>query len=180
MPRLSPVCSEFAAGSPPDASRSTSAASSARWPRGCVTTPASLAFSSPVISHLSTQPAFWLLLTRMLSGTSSLFSLAAARPASRRVIRTPVVARPASRPVNRTLAQGLRQVRAKPNLALERTAPRVTVAAFHVRCRLVRAGRCLTPASSFFASPSQLPRRAPQSLSLRSLGVASAHIQTPP
>ena len=158
MPRLSPVCSEFAAGSLPDASRSTSAASSARWPRGCGTTPASFAFSSLVISPLSTRPAFWRLLTRMLSGTSSLFSLAAARPASRAV--------------NRTLARRLRQVRAKPNLALERTAPRVTVAAFHVRCRLVRAGRCLTPASSFFASPSQLPRRAPQSLSLRSLGSA--------
>ena len=51
-----------------------------------------------------------------------------------------------------------------------RTAPRVTVAAIHVRSRLVRARRCLTSVASFFAPPSQLPRRAPQSLSLGSLG----------
>ena len=57
-----------------------------------------------------------------------------------------------------------------PNHALQRTAPRVTVAAVHVRSRLLRAGRCLTSVASFFAPPSQLPRRAPQSLSLRSLG----------
>ncbi len=56
----------------------------------------------------------------------------------------------------------------RPNHALQRTAPRVTVAAVHVRSRLVRAGRGLTSAAAFFARPSQLPRRAPLSLSLRS------------
>ena len=61
-----------------------------------------------------------------------------------------------------------------PNHALQRTAPRVTVAAisssnpsrpsgalFYARCRLLR-------------STTQLPRRAPQSLSLGSLGVATS------
>ena len=60
-----------------------------------------------------------------------------------------------------------------PNHALQRTAPRVTVAAFHVRSRLVRARRCLTSVASFFAPPSQLPRHAPLSLSLGSLGVSA-------
>ena len=60
-----------------------------------------------------------------------------------------------------------------PNHALQRTAPRVTVAAFHVRSRLVRARRCLTSVASFFAPPSQLPRHAPPSLSLGSLGVTA-------
>ena len=174
MPRLFPVCCEFAAGSPPDPSHSTSAASSARWPRGGATTPASFAFSSPVIAHLSARPAFWLLLTRMLSGTSSLSFPASARPASRRVIRTPVVARRASRAVSRTLAQRLRPTGAKPNLALQRTATAVTAAAIHVRCRSVRAGRCFTSVASFFAPPSQPPRQPPRSLSLRSLAVSSA------
>ena len=59
----------------------------------------------------------------------------------------------------------------KPNLAQQRTAPRVTVAAFPVRSRLVRAGRCLTSVASFFAPPSQLPRHAPLSLSFGSLGL---------
>ena len=62
-----------------------------------------------------------------------------------------------------------------PNHALQRTASRVTVAAIHVRSRLLRAGRCLTSAASFFASPSQLPRLAPQSLSLGSFGVSFRH-----
>ena len=57
---------------------------------------------------------------------------------------------------------------ATPNQALERTATRVTVAAIPVRSRLVRARRCLTSVAAFFAPPSQLPRRAPQSLSLGS------------
>ena len=59
-----------------------------------------------------------------------------------------------------------------PNHALQRTAPRVTVAAILARARLVRAWRCPTPVASFFAPPSQLPRHAPPSLSLGSLGVA--------
>ena len=62
---------------------------------------------------------------------------------------------------------------ATANHALQRTAPRVTVAAIHVRSRLVRAGRCSTSVAFFFAPPSQLPRRAPQSLSLGSLAVAT-------
>ena len=62
------------------------------------------------------------------------------------------------------------RVQATPNHALQRTAPRVTVAAFHVRSRLVRAWCCLTSVASFFAPPSQLPRHAPLSLSLGSLG----------
>ena len=51
-------------------------------------------------------------------------------------------------------------------MALQRTAPRVTVAAFLIRASLVRSWRCLTSVAAFFVPPSQLPRRAPQSLSL--------------
>ena len=65
-----------------------------------------------------------------------------------------------------------------PNHALQRTAPRVTVAAIYVRSRLLRAGRCSTSVASFFAPPSQLPRRAPQSLSLGSLGDSARLPQT--
>ena len=64
--------------------------------------------------------------------------------------------------------------RTGPNHALQRTAPRVTVAAFHVCSRLVRSWRCLTSVASFFAPPSQLPRHAPLSLSFGSLAVARA------
>ena len=52
------------------------------------------------------------------------------------------------------------------NNALQRTAPAVTVAAILARTSLVRSGRCLTSVASLFVPPSQLPRRAPQSLSL--------------
>ena len=62
---------------------------------------------------------------------------------------------------------------ATANHALQRTVPRVTLAAIHVRCRLVRAGRGHTSVASFFASPSQPSRRAPRSLSLRSLGASA-------
>ena len=65
------------------------------------------------------------------------------------------------------------QPRTSPNHALQRTAPRVTVAAILARTRLVRAGRCPTSVAPFFAPPSQLPRHAPPSLSLGSLGVAT-------
>ena len=51
-------------------------------------------------------------------------------------------------------------------MALQRTAPRVTVAAIPVRGRLVRSRCSLTSVAAFFVPPSQLPRRAPQSLSL--------------
>ena len=61
-----------------------------------------------------------------------------------------------------------RRTKAKKRLtmALQRTAPRVTVAAIPVRCRLVRSWRSLTSVAAIFVPPSQLPRRAPQSLSL--------------
>ena len=60
-----------------------------------------------------------------------------------------------------------------PNHALQRTATRVTLAAFHVRSRLVRSGLFHTSLAPFFAPPLQPARRAPQSLSLGSLGVAT-------
>ena len=52
------------------------------------------------------------------------------------------------------------------NNALQRTAPAVTVAAILARISLVRSWRFLTSVASFFVPPSQLPRRAPQWLSL--------------
>ena len=52
------------------------------------------------------------------------------------------------------------------NNALQRTATAVTVAAILARTSLVRSWRCLTSVASLFVPPSQLPRRAPQSLSL--------------
>ena len=64
---------------------------------------------------------------------------------------------------------------ATPNHALQRTAPRVTVAAVLARTRLVRSWPCPVSVASFCAPPSQLPRHAPPSLSLGSLGVASRH-----
>ena len=60
-----------------------------------------------------------------------------------------------------------------PNHALQRTAPRVTVAAILAWTRLVRPWLCPTFVASFCAPPSQLPRHAPPSLSLGSLGVAA-------
>ena len=63
--------------------------------------------------------------------------------------------------------------RTSPNHALQRTAPRVTVAAILACARLVRSWRCPTSIASFCAPPSQLPRHAPPSLSLGSLGVAT-------
>ena len=62
---------------------------------------------------------------------------------------------------------------AKPNYALQRTAPRVTVAAILARARLVLSYRCPTSVASLCAPPSQLPRHAPPSLSLGSLGVST-------
>jgi len=55
-----------------------------------------------------------------------------------------------------------------PNHALQRTAPRVTVAAILAWTRPVRAWRCPTSVASLCAPPSQLPRHAPPSLSLGS------------
>jgi len=62
---------------------------------------------------------------------------------------------------------------ATANHALQRTAPRVTVAAILAWTRLVRSWRGSTSVASFCAPPSQLPRHAPPSLSLGSLGVAT-------
>ena len=58
-----------------------------------------------------------------------------------------------------------------PNHALQRTAPRVTVAAISYPGVSRWSHRCPTPVASFFAPLSQLPRHAPRSLSLGSLGV---------
>ena len=65
-----------------------------------------------------------------------------------------------------------------PNHALQRTAPRVTVAAILAWTRLVRSWRCPTSVASLCAPPSQLPRHAPPSLSLGSLGVATSPVKT--
>ena len=77
----------------------------------------------------------------------------------------------ARRTVNRTLSQHPQRVQVTPNHALQRTAPRVTVAAILTWTPLVRPGSCLTLVASLCAPPSQLPRHAPPSLSLGSLGV---------
>ena len=65
------------------------------------------------------------------------------------------------------------QTTATANHALQRTAPRVTVAAVLAWTRPVRSWRCPTSVASFCAPPSQLPRHAPPSLSLGSLAVAT-------
>ena len=86
----------------------------------------------------------------------------------------------ASRTVNRTLSQRPQRVQVTPNHALQRTAPRVTVAAILACARLVRSWRCPTSVASFCAPPSQLPRHAPPSLSLGSLGVATRVLKPHP
>ena len=58
-----------------------------------------------------------------------------------------------------------------PNHALQRTAPRVTVAADSGLGVITPSHLCPTSVASFCAPPSQLPRHAPPSLSLGSLGV---------
>ena len=63
----------------------------------------------------------------------------------------------------------------RPNHALQRTAPRVTVAATLARTRLVRSWLCPTSVAALCAPPSQLPRHAPPSLSLGSLGHSRLH-----
>ena len=57
-----------------------------------------------------------------------------------------------------------------PNHALQRTAPRVTVAADSGLGVFTPSHLCPTSAAPFCAPPSQLPRHAPPSLSLGSLG----------
>ena len=70
---------------------------------------------------------------------------------------------------------GFRDATKSPNHALQRTAPRVTVAAILARTRLVRSWLCPTSVALLCAPPSQLPRHAPPSLRLGSL-VASTPI----
>ena len=77
----------------------------------------------------------------------------------------------ASQRVFRTLLQRPLRVQVTPNHALQRTAPRVTVAAILAWTRPVRSWLCPTSVAPFCAPPSQLPRHAPPSLSLGSLGV---------
>ena len=60
---------------------------------------------------------------------------------------------------------------ATPNHALQRTAPRVTVAAISSPGVSRPSHLCPTSVAPFCAPPSQLPRHAPPSLSLGSLGV---------
>ena len=162
MPRLSPVCSELHPSSTSDASRSTSAASPAPFPLGFTTTLRTATFSPLVLLRVSTQPAFWSSLTSMLSRTSSLSSLVRRE-------------RPATPTVIQILSQRPPRERATPNHALQRTAPRVTVAAISYPGASTPSHSCLTPVASFCAPPSQLPRHAPPSLSLGSLGVSSHH-----
>ena len=104
MPRLCPVCSESHASSPADASRSTSAASSAPLPPGVITTAASATFSSPVLPPFSTGQRLGSFLPSVRLVVASLRSRVT-RPfwASRRVCQ--LVAVPVS-----------------PNHALQRTA----------------------------------------------------------
>ena len=66
----------------------------------------------------------------------------------------------------RSDAHTLSNAKKRRTMALQPTAPRVTVAAILIRASLVRSWRCLTSVASLFVPPSQLPRRAPQSLSL--------------
>ena len=108
-------------------------------------------------------PAPWPHLAALPSAHQHSLPLAAERSAAPAFMRRLAATRRRCRQSERTA-----------NHALQRTVPRVTVAAVHVRRRLVRAGRCLTSVASFFAPPSQLPRRAPRSLSLGSLAVSSA------
>ena len=160
MPRLFPVGRESHAPLPADVSRSTSAASSAPRPRGFITTPVSSTFSPPVTPQRSTG-------RRLSSFLDSMRSVAAS-------FLSPLIrSASASRRVSGLLLHVSTESNRTPNHALQRTAPRVTVAAIsglnpsrpsvalsYVRCLFLRS----TP---------QLPRRAPQSLSLGSLAVAT-------
>ena len=104
MPRLSPVCSELFAGSPSDASRSTSGASSAPLPRGFTMTPASSTFSPPVLPPLSTGRRFSSFVTSVRSVVASFLS-----PVIRPSSASPSVCHLVAVPVS-------------PNHALQRTA----------------------------------------------------------
>jgi hypothetical protein len=62
---------------------------------------------------------------------------------------------------------------ATPNHALQRTAPRVTVAAISGSCPSRASVALSYVRGRHLRATTQLPRRAPQSLSLGSLGVAT-------
>ena len=166
MPRLSPVCSEFRAGSPSHASRSTSAASSAPLPLGFTTTPAGATFSSPVLPPSSIGQRFSSFVGSMRSVAASFLSP---------VIRPS----PASPSVSRFLWHASPESERTPNHALQRTP------GFGVQ--LPRAA-VVRPAQSRAVLPAMKPgtarafalrRRAhsrvpgPESLSLGSLGDSS-------
>ena len=156
MRRFLPACSQLHASSLSEPSRAMPPASAApRSPRS--TPPASSMLPPPVPPEFSTGWELWSLVASMRSVTASF---------PRPPMRTPS----AKRMAFRSLCPAGSEAAKKPNLAQQRTAPRVTVAAFHMRCRLLRARRCFTPVASFCAPPSQLPRHAPLSLSLGSLG----------
>ena len=108
MPSLCPVCSEYHASSPADASRSTSAASSAPFPLGSATTPASATFSSPVLPPFSTEQRFSSFVPSMRPGVASFLS---------RVIRSS----PTSPSVSRFLWHVSPETERTPNHALQRT-----------------------------------------------------------
>ena len=86
---------------------------------------------------------------------------------------------PAS-PFFRTLFSRLSAMNETPNHALQRTAPRVTVAAILRPGVFPPSHLCPTSVAFFFAPPAQLPRHAPPSLSLGSLGVAMRYQKTIP
>ena len=161
MPRLFPVCSELRAGSLPDASRSTSAASSAPLPLGFTTPPASATFSSPVRPPFSTARRFWAFVASMrfvvVSFPSRVTRSSSASPGVCQLVAVPV----------------------SPNHALQRTP------GFGVQ---LPGAALIRPAQSRAVLPAMKPgtarafalrRRAhsrvpgPESLSLGSLGVAT-------
>jgi hypothetical protein len=157
MPRLSRVRSELYASCPADASRFTSAASSASLPLGSSTTPASFTFSSPVIPLVSTPRRLWSFVASMGSADAS--------------FRSPVTrSSPTNATVSRLLFHASTESNRTPNHALQRTAPRVTLAATHRPAAFARPAPAMSPQPS---------RRAPQSLSLGSLGVMRKPYQIP-
>ena len=152
MRRFLPACSQLHASSLSEPSRAMPAASAA--PRSSRSAPpTSSILPPPVPPQFSTGWELWSLVAARRSVTASF---------PRPPLRTPS----ANRTAFRSLCPAGSEAAKKPNIAQQRTAPRVTLAAFHVRSRLVRARRCCTSVASFFTSPLQPSRRAPRSLSL--------------
>ena len=145
MPRFLPACSELPAASPSELSRATPAASSAPLSARS-TPPASSTVRRPVPPPISTARELSSLVISLRSVPASF-----PRPAMRRSS--------ANRMAFQSFCHAGSEANKKPNLAQQRTAPAVTAAAIHVRCRLLRAGRCLSSLASVFAPPSQPPRQ---------------------